>query len=431
MSTSTRKPSPARLTQPLKGVRVIEVCDIWVGPGVGTMLAELGADVIKLESIQRRTISRGLAAPVQPNPLYPDSVPGDRPWNRNCHFNYHNHDKFGITLDLSRPKGVQVYLELIKTCDVVIENFYSTMMDKLGIHYESLKAVRPDLIMLSMPPYGSTGPYRDHVTYGWLIDSVCGHASLRGYPGTDLGDTQAAFLQDPAGISMGAFAVITALHNRARTGKGQHVEMAQMEAFIPRIGEYLLDYSMNGRAARRVGNRHPSMAPHGAYRCRGNDRWITIAVASDDEWRALCGAIGHPELAERYTDPTVRWQRQQEIDPLIANWTAERTDYEAMHTLQHAGVAAGVVMDIAQLYDDPQMAHRGVFQELTHADAGAHRYYGAPWKLSKSDCRIRRPANLLGEDNGYVYGEVLGFSTETMKQLEEEAYIGDTPLDAH
>ena len=421
---------PANQVLPLTGVRVVEVCDIWVGPGVGTMLGAMGAEVIKLESVQRRSISRGLSTSAGPNPVYPDMDPGDRPWNRNSYFNYHNHDKLGVTLDLSRPRGVELFKDLVKTVDVVIENFYSNMLPKLGVHYEAIREARPDLIMLSMPPYGSTGPYKDHVTYGFLIDAACGHASLRGYPDREVSEVPAAFLQDPAGISLGVFAVVSALRHRTRTGEGQHVEMAQMEAFIPRIGDLLLDYSMNGRAARPVGNRHPVMAPHGAYPCQGEDRWITIAVAADEEWRALCEVIDRPGMAEAYPDAQARFREQETIDTAITAWTSGRTDYDAMHALQRAGVRAGVVMDIPQLHQDPHLAERGVFQDVTHPEAGTHHYFGTPWHMSHTSFRIGRPAPLLGEDNDYVFGEVLGLPQAELDQLQAEDYLGDTPLEA-
>ncbi len=418
-----------RVPLPLEGIRVLEITDIWVGPGVGTMLADMGAEVIKVEDVRHLPHSRGQTIKPTPMPTYADFTPGERPWNRNCYYNFHNRNKHGITIDLARPRGVKLYKELVQTADIVVENYAWGIMQKLGVHYEALRESRPDLIMLSMPPYGSTGPYRDHTTFGFCIDCMCGHASLRGYPGDDLTEVPPAFPQDPGGISVGVFATLAALEFRRRTGKGQLIEMAQAESFIPRLGEYVLDYSMNKRVAKAIGNRHPLMAPHGVYRCKGEDKWVTIAIATDDEWRALCRVMGQPELAAdpRFTNPLSRWSHQDDLDKLLGRWTSAHQDYELMHSLQAVGVAAGVVMDVPELYEDPHLNHRGGYEVVTHPDAGTHRYPGMPWKLSKSDCHIRMYSNLFGEHNDLVLGGLLGLPSAELKQLEAEQYIGTEP----
>ncbi len=422
---------------PLQGIRALEFGVVWAGPYCGMFLAGLGAEVIRVESLKAfvpLTRSRGRTPrPSEPDPkalvspLYaaPEGMPGARPWNQMPLFNPHATNKLGMTVDLLLPKGQEVLRRLIAVTDVVFENSPTQTMDKLGISYEKLKSINPSIIMLRMPAYANSGHYRNHRAFGFHIESMAGHVLQRGYADMDPSTLTNTLMGDASAGTQAAFAVLAALHYRRRTGKGQLIEVSQAEALIPLEGEAFMDYTMNGRNASTLGNRHPS-AIQGCYPCRGDDRWVCITVTGDDDWRKLCQAMGDPEWCEQdgFGSPAERYSRHDEIDEKISLWTRSREPYEIMSLLQEAGVAAGPVMDPRDVFADPHVSRRGVFEEAFQEDTGAHLYPGAPYKMSETPSTIRRGPVRLGEDNEYVYQDLLGYTPEEYAALEEEGHVG-------
>jgi crotonobetainyl-CoA:carnitine CoA-transferase CaiB-like acyl-CoA transferase len=387
----------------------------------------MGAEVWKIETIHRMSPSRGLHIRPPPSPTYPGQDPGERPWNRNSYYNTHSRSKYGFTLDLRKPRGRELFLRLAAQCDALVENFAAGVLDRLGVGYQALRRVQPDMVLLSLSPYGQTGPYRSHITYGFNIDAMCGHASLRGYPGDHITQTAPAYPEDPGGVHVGLFALMSALHHRRLTGEGQWIDLSQAEAFMDRIGEFILGYSMNGRVPERAGNRHAAMAPHGAYPCQGSDRWIAIAIGSDDEWRRLREALGNPPWSANPRFETLLGRRSHadEIDRHLAEWTRHRDGQELVRLLQSHRVRCGLVMDAHQLHEDPHLRERGYFERVTHPDAGTHDYLGRGWKFSRTPVRIQRPPNTLGEHNDLLFRDLLGLTQAEGAQLTRDGLIGD------
>ena len=416
---------------PLAGFRMVELADIWAGPYCGTLLGDLGAEVIKIESIQR--ISRGTGGlPIHGAPDFPDGVPGDRPWNRVANFNVLNRNKLGITLDLTNPKGVDAFKELASISDAIISNYSYGVMDKFGLGYDSLRQIKPDLVVLFMPGFGNTGPHKRYRSMGMTIDALTGHTALRGYPDLNLSQVQIVHHPDAVGGVTAAFAICTALNYRARNGKGQFLDMSQAEAFMPHLGEIFLEYSMTGHVREQRGNRNPAMAPCGCYPCSGDDQWVTIAVRDEREWLAFCRVAELADLIrdKRFSTLEARIENQDELDALIAEWTSARSKYDVTTMLQDQGIPAGPVLDCCgDTYDDPHLQQRGYFQEVTHPEAGTYPLSGPIWKLSGDDEVVQHPAPCLGEHNPYVLRELLGLSDTTVRGLEDDEVIGTAPLE--
>jgi crotonobetainyl-CoA:carnitine CoA-transferase CaiB-like acyl-CoA transferase len=420
---------------PLEGVRVVDMTIVWAGPYTTALLADLGAEVIRVESTKfYPPITRGFMAhpseQVIKNQLVwlgglPDREIGDRPWNRAPLFNSHARNKLSMTVDLLQPSGKEVLSRLVSISDVFIENTAMGTMEKLGITYDRLKESRPDIIMVRMPAFGSTGKYANYRAMGQMVEDVAGHTSLRGYTDMDATGVTSAFTAD-AGAGVGAaFAVLAALHYRRRTGKGQFVELAMVENFLPYLGEAIMDYNLNGRVQSTLGNRHP-YAVQGCYPCEGEDRWVNITIYNDSQWEAFCGVIGNPDWSrdEKYADPVRRYEHHDELDRHVGEWTRQHGPYEVMDRLQNAGVPAGAIMASHDAYNDPHLRERGAFEQAYQEDCGTHLYPGAPFKLSETPPKIRRGPVRLGEDNEYVYKTLLQVSDEEYAQLEQEGHIG-------
>lgn len=420
---------------PLEGVRILDMTVVWAGTYCATLLADLGAEVIRIESIQKmQPITRGsMAHPskaaiegLQPFVgAMPGREPGKRPWNRYPLFNAHGRNKLSMTVDLLRPEGMDIFKKLVKISDGFVENNVTETMDKLGISYEMLKEHRPEIIMLRMPAYGNSGPYRNYRSLGVHMEGVIGHTLLRGYP--DLGPSVSTnvYGADAAGGVQGAFAMLAALHYRNRTGKGQLIELAQAENMVPYLGQFFMDYAMNGRNNSTLGNRH-STAIQGCYPCKGDDRWVNITIFSNEEWKAFCSVaqLEGPAEDDKFASPESRYSHHDEIDSLISRWTADQDHYEIMKILQKVGVAAGPVMDQRDALSDPHLLERDMFEEATQEDVGTHMYTGAPYKMSETPIKIRRGPVQVGQDNEYVYKTLLQTSDEEYARLEQEGHIG-------
>ena len=420
---------------PLEGIRVLDMTVVWAGPYGTSFLADLGAEVIRVEStgvfipMTRGTRAHPTEAEVRGTPGFAGSLPwrtpGARPWNRSPGFNAHGRNKLSMTVDLLRPEGMEVFKRIVKISDVFVENNATETMDKLGISYEMLQEENPEVIMLRMPAYGNTGPYRNFRAYGLHMEGVIGHTLLRGYPGMDPSTTTSVLVADAAAGTQGAFAVLAALHYRRRTGKGQLIELAQAENTIPYLGQFFMDYSMNKRNTTTMGNRHPNFI-QGCYPCRGEDRWVTITIYGDDDWEAFCRVMGNPAWCRdrMFADPHSRDRHHDELDRNIGHWTGQLDHYQVMHLLQEAGVAAGPVMDQRDAYNDPHLDQRGMFEEVTQEDTGTHRYPRPPYVMSESPIGIRRGPVRLGEDNEYVYKTLLRYTDQEYAKLESQAHIG-------
>ena len=414
----------------LSGIRALELAEIWAGPFCGSVLGDLGAEVVKVEAIQR--IARGAIKPPPHASGYPDGDPGERPWNRSSNFNALSRNKRGLTLDLTTKQGADAFKELVNVSDVVFTNYAFGVMDKFGLGYDELKKVKPDVIALFTPGYGNTGPYKTFRSMGMVIDAITGHTALRGYPDMDLSRNSLVHHPDAVAGATAVFAICLAIHRRARTGEGGFIDLSQAESFMPHLGEVYLEHAISGAPRARRGNRRPDMAPHGVYRCAGEDRWVAIAVDSDERWREMCGAMQMPQLARnpRFKTLAARLRNQDELDAAVERWTRTMTRYEVASALQERGIAAGPVLDCgADAYDDPHLQERGYFQAVEHPDAGMHLMSGPIWRMANRSEIRHDPAPGLGEHNELILGDLLGMSHSRLAEMEANRTIGTTPLE--
>ncbi|HEY48862.1 MAG TPA: CoA transferase [Dehalococcoidia bacterium] len=428
---------------PLEGVRIVAIPVVFAGPFGTMLLADLGAELILVESVHHfPPITRGYM-PRPPQGLVPttgatfggtggiqtyfDHWAGDRPWDRFAMFHALGRNKISCCMDLTRPEGQDVFKRLINVSDVFFESNAPATMEKLGLTYDTLKEVKEDLIYLRMPGLGCTGPHKYCSLFGAQLQALAGHTWLTGYTDLDLTTTQSLLFHcDASSGATAAFAILCALHYRKRTGKGQFIDLAQIETVVPHLADAVMDYTMNGRIQTAMGNRHPYMAPHGVYRCRGDDDWVAIAVSSDEEWEGFCRALGNPDWCseERFSTALGRLENQDELDKLVEEWTCHHDNYEVMHILQKEGIAAGPVISQRDAFRDAQLVSRGFFEAVSHREAGTHLYPGMLWKMPKTPLSIRKPPPCLGEHNDYVFKDILGMSDEEVAELEKENIIG-------
>jgi len=394
---------------PLAGIRVADFTWVWAGPHCTLQLAHLGADVIRVETATRLCVTRLL-------PPYPRNVaPGP---NRSGYFNQYNQGKRSITLDLKRPAAIAAARRLCAASDVVVENFAAGVMDRMGLGYETLRDLRPDLVMIALSGYGATGPDRDKVSYGPAQVPLSGLSSVTGYRGFPPMHVGVSYGDPTAGLH-GAVAVLAALLHRARTGTGQFIDLSQWETTMAVLPEAILAWTMNGTQPARDGNRDPHMAPHGVFRAAGDDRWIAVAVEDDDGWRRLAALLGRGELGSdpRYATVVGRKRHEDELEALLSAWTRERTSEEATAALQAAGIGAFTAVTNRDIAGDAHLEARGFLVELEHPEVGVRRHLGVPWRMSASDCRVRRPAPCLGADTDAVLRDVCGYSAEEVAAL--------------
>jgi crotonobetainyl-CoA:carnitine CoA-transferase CaiB-like acyl-CoA transferase len=425
---------------PLEGVRVLDVTVVWAGPHCTQLLAEWGAEVIRVEPLTHiqpntrgaeirlsRTAARSLAGNGSLlSGAYPDRDPGDHPWNRNPAFNSHAHNKRTFTLDVMEQGGLDVFKQLIAISDVLVENNAPDTIERAGLTYSALSRVNPRLIMLRISAFGLSGPYKNYRNYGTQIEAAMGHHLIRGYPDADPTITGDAYAADAAGGVHGAYAVLLALRHLRRTGEGQQIELSLAESFLPYMGEAILDYTMNGRSSGPQGNQHNSHAPHGVYPCRGDDRWIAIDVGCDRDWESLCEVLDLREEAgdERFATTFVRWHHRAVLDVRIAQRTRTEDAFDLFRRLQAAGIAAGPVQNEADVHACPQLASRGFFQRVNHPDTGEHSYPGFSFQFAETPNSFQRHACVLGQDNDYVYRGLLDVSDEEYDRLRALGHIG-------
>ena len=415
---------------PLEGLRAIEIAEIWAGPFMGTMLGDLGADVVKVEAIQRS--ARGAVRPLPGTPGYPKGDPADEPWNRSAGFFAINRNKRDVTLDLHAPRGQELLDELLADADIVFTNLSLDAQESLNLLPERLHRANPQLIVVLLTGFGLTGPYRYYRSMGMTLDGASGHSVLRGYPDLDLSTITPVHHPDGISAATGMFCAMLGLEARAQTGQGQVFDVAQLEAAMLHLGEYLLDHQQSGELAPRMGNDHPWMAPHGCFAARDEDTWVAVAVDSDVRWQALSRAIGRADLLERADLASIegRHEHRLEVNAAVAAWVRERDRFEVERTLQGVGVPAAAVLrpDIDHLAY-PQIEARGVSEEANFHDLGTYPYPRGPWRFVDSEPLAFAPGPRLGEHNHEVLGGLLGLSDAEIAALEADQVIGTRPLE--
>ncbi|MCI0787906.1 MAG: CoA transferase [Chloroflexi bacterium] len=390
----------------LEGIRVLDFTWIHAGPSATRILADQGAQVIKVESNQALAVVGG------PSSSTNRGLGQRHNWNAG---------KLSISLNMKTPQAVDIAKRLVAVSDVVAENFSGRVMPGWGMDFESIRQVRPDIIMLSMSGFGRTGPWKDRVSYGQTLQAWSGFTELTGFPDTDPSGPASAY-SDAVGGMAGAQAVLLALIHRARTGEGQWIDLSQFESLSALLETLVLDSSGNkaGSGIQRTGNRlpHGGGAPHGAYRCRGEDRWVAIAVFTDQEWQGFCRAIGSPDWVEdqRFAVAEGRSRHAGDLDALVEAWTMQHSPEEVMHLLQAAGVGAGVVQSGADLAQDPQLEERGFFRRVLDSHGTTRTIEGPPYKLSLTPGGPRRGAPEFGADQTRVLRDVLGMPDEELAE---------------
>ena len=397
----------------LQGLRVLDFS--WFGAApIGTKcLADHGAEVIRVESHARLDSLRVLGSG-----HFRDYTPD---LNGSGFFNDFNSSKYGITLNLNHPQGRDIARRLAASSDVVIDSFTRKAMRKWGLYYDDLVHVKPDIIVVSASQQGHTGPHADYLGFGYNLQALAGINHLTGYPdGYPLGTS--VNYPDFVLPMFVASVILSALLHRKRTGRGQHIDLSQYQATVSTLGPTLMDYLVNGRVHKRTGGRSPEAAPHGIYRCQGEDRWCAIAVFTDAEWQALCQVMGNPPwaLEPRFGTVMGRLQHVDALDSFLTSWTEQWPPATVMQRLQDAGVAAGVVQNAEDLLEhDPQLRHRGHYHQLNHPVTGPTYYMGPAFRFSATPAALR-PAPCLGQHNAYVYGELLGMSAAEIAQYTQD-----------
>lgn len=404
----------AKSELPLAGVRVLDFTWVWAGPYCTLQLAHLGADVIKIESGERTDIGRRLA-------VYPkDMKPGI---NRSGYFNQWSQGKRSLGLDFSRPDAITLAKELVKESDVVTENFASGVMDRLGLGWDVLREINPNLIMASVSGFGHTGPLSDYSAYGPATPPLSGLSALTGYRGGPPSEIGIAFGDPTAGITAAA-GICAALMARETNGGGQYIDVSLWEATAVVTAEGWLEQQMTGTVPDRMGNRDRFMAPQGCFRCQGEDNWISIACASDEEWQALCGVMQPELLADaRFVTQALRKQNEDALDAMMSAWTLTQEGAVLTRALQEVGVAAYPSLSPKDLSVDEQLVARDFFSFLEHPEVGVRQHTGIPWRVSNGPNGVRSAAPLLGQDTDQVLGEILGYSREKILALRAEGTI--------
>ena len=411
-------PPPSTNPPPLAGLRIVDLSMFMSGPLATQICADAGAEVIKVESVQRIDGWRGAGQ-------------GEQAWERSPVFNWINRSKHGITLNLTDERGSDLLKRLVADADVVIENYTPRVMANFGLDYEALRVIKPDLIMMSMPGFGRTGAWHDYVAFGLSTEQMAGICHLTGYA-----DDQPLFTGTMGGDHlvgvMAAGALLGALHHRDQTGEGQHIDLGQVAASTMYVGDALTGWALSGRDPGRVGNRHCAMAPHGTYPCR-DGRWIAIACEDSEQWASLAELIGHQEWTEPdspYDEPAARLRDADLLDAAVTEWTRSQSHVELMGLLRSRGVMAAAVLNGAELLADPQLAARDAFIPQDRPGLGVKHYPGQPYQFLAAEPVTSRRAPMLGEDTREVLSRLLGLELDELEALEQDDVIGTLPIAA-
>jgi len=423
-------PAPAPLTRlrapsdasagPLDGLRIVDLSMWWAGPFCTALLGDLGADVIKVESTQVFDGWRG----AQADPNHPQW------WEVSALFAGANRNKRGITLNLHDHRGLELLRRLVADADVVVENYTPRVMDNFGLGFDALREIRPDLIMISLPAYGSSGPWRDYGGFAFPVEEMAGFPQLTGYADDGIPRRWGNAASDAIAGMHGAYAVLAALEHRRQTGEGQAIDLSQVEALTCFLGEPILDYQVNDRLPQRRGNGHGIYAPHGVYPTATEAEWVAISVIDEEQWRALCSRLGRSDwLADaRFSTARGRHSNQAELDEGITSWCRMRTPQEATHALQAAGIPGAPVFPATDLLENEQLAARGYFEYATRPEMGRHAH-GLRWAhFSRTPIQLKRAAPTLGEHNAEVLRDLLHLTEAEIAALATDDVIGWQPV---
>jgi len=392
----------------LDGVKVADCTWALAGPWCTKYLADHGATVIRMESGQR-------PCPLRTTAPFKDKKPG---LDRAGYFAYFNPNKYSMSLNLAHPQGLELAKKLVAWADIVAESFTPGTMERWDLGYEELKRIKPEIILLRSSNQGQTGPHARQPGYGIQLVGLAGFPQFTGWPDKDPVPIGVAYT-DVIAPRFVVAALIAALDYRDRTGKGQVLDISQLEAGLQFLAPAIMEYTVNEREGYRIGNQCSYAAPHGIYPCKGSDRWSAISVFTDEEWQAFSMVIGNPAWTKEPKFATLlgRKQNEEELDKLVAEWTIQFTPEEVMNLMQTAGVGAGVVETAADIYQDPHLKHRNHFWVLNHRELGPFSHMGQPFKLSKTPAEPRMPAPCLGEHTEHVCTKILGMSDEEFVQL--------------
>ena len=396
--TASQQSSPQ--ASPLAGVRVADFSWIIAGPTATRHLALMGAEVIKVGSARR-----------------PD------PSTRGSAFHVYNQSKRYAAMNLSKPRGKELALELAAQCDVVVENYAAGVFERLGLGYDVLSEVRPDLVMIASSGTGHSGPDRDYVAYGSLLQHYTGWNSISGYPNQE--PIKGGLWADPwVGMEL-AMITLAALNQRAESGVGQYVDFSMAEALSASLPEALLECQMTGEEPAPSGNDDSYAFPHDVYKCAGDDRWIAIEVHDYTQWRALCAVIGRGDWLEDRAlySPRARRERSDEIDAAISDWTSTLDDWQAFQTLQGAGVPCGPSLDMGRLHAERQLNEGGYLTTVQYPDDSRRILPTLPWRMDGQRTNNVKPAPTLGQDSDYVYRQLLGLTPKEITALTDEQVI--------
>lgn len=402
---------------PLQGVRIIDLTMGWAGPFATRHLADLGAEVVKVESISYPDWWRGVS--------YSDAYYQDRLYEKSAYFNLMNRNKLDVTLDLSSAEGSGLLKELVAGAHAVIENYSAEVLPKLGLDYPALAAVNPGIVMVSMPAFGTGNAWSNTRAYGGTLEQASGLPTVSGFEHWPPTMTSYAY-GDPIGGYNAAAALMLGLTAQQRSGRGRFIDLSQVEGMLSLVAPSIIEQSVHGRVGPRMGNRHPVHAPHGCFRCSGPDAWIVISVATDRQWQALCRSIGRPDLAQDAGLSAVagRRGRQDEIETAIGAWTANRDADAAMTLLQSNGVPAGAVRSIPELLDDPHLAARGFWRPVKRPYVGQYIAGSTFYREHGAAAPLRAGAPTLGQHNVEVLGGMLGLGPDRLAALAERHIIG-------
>jgi crotonobetainyl-CoA:carnitine CoA-transferase CaiB-like acyl-CoA transferase len=386
---------------PLQGVRVVELTKVWAGPYVGKMLAFLGAEVIRVESERALDTSRSLGTSDI------DLAPG---------YQAVNPQKLSVQIDTRKPEGRELLFSLLQKTDIFVENLRPGAIERSGLDYQSVRAIRPEIVYVSIGMYGSEGPLAYQSGYAQCFAALSGLTALFGYEGSVPEGMNVRYGDTTTGVTA-AFAAVVGLLHRRRTGEGQFVDVSAVEALSSMIGDSIMDYGVNGALARSDGNRHAEMAPHGAYPCL-NGEWISIAVASQEQWRWLAQLIGGPELADHpcFRTLALRHANERKLDRIVSGWTAGQHAATLAGLLQEKGVAAAKSLSTVDLVSEPHLWASGFFPQVTDCLAENRPIVGPSWTMTDG-ARLTHGAPRLGQDNAYVFGDILGLSRSEQEAM--------------
>jgi benzylsuccinate CoA-transferase BbsF subunit len=399
------------LPQVFTGIKIFELTEAITGPMIARSLADYGATVIRVETLHHVDVLRTMAP-------YKDHKPG---LNRGGFFAMYNCNKYDVTLNLNHPEAAPIINKLVDWCDIFVESFRPGVVARCGLSYPALQAIKPDIIMISTSMQGQTGPHSKHPGYGAQLVSLTGFSRLTGWPDRIPAQPFSAYT-DAIGPRIGAGALVAALIQRLRTGRGQYFDLSQYEAGIQFIAPLLMDYSANQRIANRDGNRCDYAAPHAVYPCQNPDGYCAIAVFTDSDWHSLCRVMDNPPWTqeERFITLLNRKKNEEALDQLISQWTLQFPADKVMQLLQSAGVPAGVVKTAAEVCNDPQLNHRQHFKTLEHLEIGKHQYHEQAFRLSRTPSNLRSASPCQGQHNEYVYTHLLGLTDAEFARLLAE-----------